>query len=283
MINDGTRAHLGHDCIKGIKTPPTGAAERRRRKHHAVGPAASESITQWAPRRAARGVRGGLPRVTVCVHIRRGRASALSVVTCTTNTTIFDHTSSRSRANGWLGLHAVPVTGTDVVSTGVQRARPVTQRSVVLANKMSTVRDARGWTENAFKHIKKKWVKYNMKTPGDSDDDEEPGVLIQVCGDPDCSMEGDLPMIQCMGPGCSSQYHRCCAGIQESETEDAVEEWFCDEDCQDVVYCTVANVLERARKIKQVAVPIKADYPIRRLRNREGGSEPALIQFSDLV
>ncbi|KAJ6616050.1 hypothetical protein B0H10DRAFT_1949405 [Mycena sp. CBHHK59/15] len=64
----------------------------------------------------------------------------------------------------------------------------------------------------------------------DSDDDEEPGVLIQVCGDPDCSMEGDLPMIQCMGPGCSSQYHRCCTGIQESETEDAVEEWFCNED-----------------------------------------------------
>ncbi|KAJ6628359.1 hypothetical protein B0H10DRAFT_2184863 [Mycena sp. CBHHK59/15] len=106
---------------------------------------------------------------------------------------------------------------------------------------------ARGWTENTFKHIKKKWVKYNMKTPArtrarklrqvgnrwvDSDDDEEPGVHIQVCGDPDCSMEGDLPMIQCMGPGCSSQYHRCCAGIQESETEDAVEEWFCDEDCR---------------------------------------------------
>ena len=34
-----------------------------------------------------------------------------------------------------------------------------------------------------------------------SDDDEGPGVLIQVCRDPDCSMEADLPMIQCtMGP-----------------------------------------------------------------------------------
>ncbi|KAJ6555885.1 hypothetical protein B0H19DRAFT_1071036 [Mycena capillaripes] len=40
-----------------------------------------------------------------------------------------------------VGLHAVPVTGTAVVSTGVQRERPVTQRSVVWANRMSTARD----------------------------------------------------------------------------------------------------------------------------------------------
>ena len=73
-------------------------------------------------------------------------------------------------------------------------------------------------------------------------------MVIQVCADPDCSMEGDLPMIQCMGPGCSSQvsisikidlradqttlqYHRCCAGIHET-AEDAVDEWFCDADCR---------------------------------------------------
>ncbi|KAJ7347553.1 hypothetical protein DFH08DRAFT_809287 [Mycena albidolilacea] len=50
-------------------------------------------------------------------------------------------------------LHAVPVTGTAVVSTGIQRERPVTQRSVVWANKMSTCRDGRRRLPSLKEHL----------------------------------------------------------------------------------------------------------------------------------
>ncbi|KAJ6474233.1 hypothetical protein C8R45DRAFT_935632 [Mycena sanguinolenta] len=46
-----------------------------------------------------------------------------------------------SRLDALLGLHAVPVTGTAVVLTGVQRVRTVTRRSVVRVSKFSTGRD----------------------------------------------------------------------------------------------------------------------------------------------